>query len=114
MAWGGQLGSLVHPEGSWKSGREAGLGVFSKTWRLFDFVFKESVYLLTAPSPVCLALAWMPPGKGTLGLDHAWITCSFHSETQRSEAIRSRSHSNSATVFCPGGPNTWGHKLLPD
>lgn len=32
----------------------------------------KSVHLLAAPSLVCLALAWMPPGKGhSLGLDHS-------------------------------------------
>lgn len=53
--------SLVHPEGFWEYGREAGLGIFSRTLSLVDSVLKESIHLLV---DVCLALAWMSPGKG--------------------------------------------------
>lgn len=45
-----------------------GGGNFSRTPSLFDIVLKESIYLLMTPSPVCLALTWVPPGRGTLGM----------------------------------------------
>lgn len=59
----------------------------------------------------------MPAGKGTQGMDQPPTpptpTYSFHPETQRSEDILLRSHSNSVT-FTWVTPNTRGHKLLPD
>ena len=60
------------------------------------------IYLPAAPRPVCPALAWTTPTtqSGT-----------FYLEAQRSEAVLSRSHSNSVAGFCPGAPNTRSHKL---
>lgn len=66
-------------------------------------------------SLVCLALAWMPPGKAILW---AWITApqhhSFHLEAHRREAVLSRSHSNSVARLTLGAPSMRGDELPPD
>lgn len=87
--------------------------LFSRTWSChFDTVLKNSVCLMVAPSLVCLALAWMPPGKA---IPWAWITAPRpHFTWKPTEGVLSRSHSNSVARLTLGAPSMRGHKLPPD